>query len=219
MAALGEPPRLFTEEVLREMGNNAEHPLIFALSRPEGISECTAKEAYDATEGRCVFASGCPVEPFVDAHTGKRIAPRPSTSAFVFPDSASGSRSPRRPRARGPRFPAAAEAVASLVTEADLEEGARCTPGWRASARASAHVAAKVKAKCHEMQGRGDDAHDGEEDDPRAARPARQKAHVQSAVSVLRERASATGNGRRARVARVARVGGSASLRGELKFY
>ena len=97
VAALGEPPRLFTEEVLREMGNNAEHPLgIFALSRPEGISECTAKEAYDATEGRCVFASGCPVEPFVDAHTGKRIAPRPSTSAFVFPGFAFGLTPPRR---------------------------------------------------------------------------------------------------------------------------
>lgn len=152
VAALGEPPRLFTEEVLREMGKNAEHPLIFALSRPEGISECTAKEAYDATEGRCVFASGCPVEPFVDAHTGKRIAPRPSTSAFVFPGFAFGLTLAEANRVRGPMFLAAAEAVAGLVTEADLEEGA-LYPRMARIREVSAHVAAKVKAKCHEMQG------------------------------------------------------------------
>ena len=134
------------------MGNNAEHPLIFALSRPEGISECTAKEAYDATEGRCVFASGCPVEPFVDAHTGKRIAPRPSTSAFVFPGFAFGLTLAEANRARGPMFLAAAEAVASLVTEADLEEGA-LYPRMARIREVSARVAAKVKAKCHEMQG------------------------------------------------------------------
>jgi malate dehydrogenase (oxaloacetate-decarboxylating)(NADP+) len=81
---MGEPPRLFTHEVLEEMAKNAEAPLIFALSRPESISECTAEQAYAATGGRCIFATGCPVTPF-SSPDGRTVAPRASTSAYVFP--------------------------------------------------------------------------------------------------------------------------------------
>ena len=82
------PPRLFTDEVLRAMrGPHAPAPLIFALSRPEGIAECDARHAYEATEGACAFAAGCPNEPFVDRHTGKesrsgRARPRTSSQAW-----------------------------------------------------------------------------------------------------------------------------------------
>ena len=75
-------PRLFTQAVLQKMGECAQAPLIFALSHPENIAECTAKEAYDATGGRCVFAGGCQVEPFVHAGRESRSAParRPTSS-------------------------------------------------------------------------------------------------------------------------------------------
>lgn len=144
------PPRLFTKEVLTEMGKNADNPLIFALSRPEGIAECLAKDAYDATEGRCVFASGCPVEPFTDETTKKLIAPRPSTSAYVFPGFAMGVSLAEANRVRSPMFLAAAEAVASLVTDEDLEQGA-VYPRVAKLREVAANVAAKVAAKCFEM--------------------------------------------------------------------
>ena len=118
------PPRLFTREVLVEMGKNTDAPLIFALSRPEGIAECSAQDAYHATDGRCVFVPGCPVEPFVDAATKRLIAPRPSTSAYVFPGFAMGVSLAEANRVRSPMFLAAAEAVASLVTDEDLAGGA-----------------------------------------------------------------------------------------------
>ena len=150
--ARGGPPRLFTEAVLRAMGENAANPLIFALSRPEGIAECLARDAYDATQGRCVFASGCPVEPFLDESTGKEIAPRPSTSAYVFPGFALGLTLAEANRVRSPMFLAAAEAVASLVTDEDLERGA-VYPRVARLREVAAHVAAKVASKCFEMDG------------------------------------------------------------------
>jgi len=62
----GEPPRLFTREVLEEMGRNAAAPLIFALSRPETISECTAEQVQDLGfrvygPGFRVYGPGCSI--------------------------------------------------------------------------------------------------------------------------------------------------------------
>ena len=49
---------LFNKEVLTAMNQNEAPPIIFPLSNPTSRSECTAKQAQEATGGRCIFASG-----------------------------------------------------------------------------------------------------------------------------------------------------------------
>jgi malate dehydrogenase (oxaloacetate-decarboxylating)(NADP+) len=143
---------LFTPAVLRAM---AEHnkapgrPLVFSLSRPVENSECTAQEAYDATDGRVIFASGC-LMPAVTQTDGTHVArPLNSTSCYIFPGVALGAVMSGARHIRDDALIAAAEALAGQVTDADRAAGS-VYPPFHTIRNVSAHVARAVASAAYD---------------------------------------------------------------------
>lgn len=138
---------VFTRDVCGAMAANNKRPLIMALSNPTSRSECTAEEAYNWTEGRCVFASGSPFGPVLCNE--KRFLSGQANNAYIFPGVAFGCIMAGVTRLRDEMFLAAAEALAGQVTDEDRAKGLIYPPLWKIR-NVSAHVAKAVASKAYE---------------------------------------------------------------------
>ncbi|KAE9001889.1 NADP-dependent malic enzyme [Phytophthora fragariae] len=73
----------FTQEAVEEMAKHTEHPIVFPLSNPTSVAECTAQQAYEWTKAKCVFASGSPFPPVV--YNGVEYQISQCNNMFIFP--------------------------------------------------------------------------------------------------------------------------------------
>lgn len=133
--------RAFTSEILGEMSRLNESPIIFALSNPTSKAECTAEEAYGATGGRAIFASGSPFAP-VDCGS-RTLVPGQGNNVYIFPGIGLGVLASQSERVTEDMFLAAARAVAEQTTPEELASG-RVYPSLRRIRDVSVRIAEAV---------------------------------------------------------------------------
>jgi malate dehydrogenase (oxaloacetate-decarboxylating)(NADP+) len=133
----------FTQEVVEEMTRNNRRPIIFALSNPTSKSECTARQAYEWSNGQALYASGSPFDPVTLA--GKTHVSRQGNNSYIFPGVGMGAIVSRTSRVTDEMFLTAARTLAKEVTEADLAQGSLYPP-LSSIREVSARIAAEVAA-------------------------------------------------------------------------
>ena len=119
-------PKAFNEEVVSLMAEYNDKPIVFALSNPTSKAECTAEEAYKFSKGKALFACGSPFDPV--EYEGKTFVPRQGNNSYVFPAIGMGCIYTRAKSVPTGVFLAAAQSLASLVSEEDLDKGALYPP-------------------------------------------------------------------------------------------
>ncbi|CAM2966938.1 NAD-dependent malic enzyme [Moritella viscosa] len=76
-------PGLFTEQVIKTMAANTEHPIIFPLSNPTSRVEATPQDLIRWTEGRALVATG---SPFPAVSYGDELITIPQcNNSYIFP--------------------------------------------------------------------------------------------------------------------------------------
>ncbi|XP_038880100.1 NADP-dependent malic enzyme [Benincasa hispida] len=140
--------RTFTKEVIEAVASINEKPLIMALSNPTSQSECTAEEAYTWSEGRAIFASGSPFDPF--EYNGKTFVPGQSNNAYIFPGFGLGVVISGAIRVHDDMLLAASEALAAQVSDENYDKGL-IYPPFTNIRKISANIAANVAAKAYEL--------------------------------------------------------------------
>jgi len=134
-------PKLFNQAVIEAMARINERPIIFPYSNPTSRSECTAEEAYKWSEGRAIFASGSPFQP---VRLGdKTFIPGQGNNVYIFPAMGMAVLATQATRVTEDMFIVAAQAVAELVTQEELDSGLIYPPQHDIRA-ASLHVAARI---------------------------------------------------------------------------
>ena len=126
------------------MSSNVERPIVFPLSNPTSSAECTAEQAYNWSEGRCIFASGSPFDPIYDEISGEvKMSTSQCNNMFIFPGLGLGATLCGSKKITDRMLYIAAAALAEFVSEEQLKTG-KVFPNVQDIRSVSKHVACAV---------------------------------------------------------------------------
>ena len=141
LLGLSGQPQTFTQDIVEAMAEFNERPIIFALSNPTSMAECTAEQAYTWSDGRAVFASGSPFDPV--EYGNQTFVPGQGNNAYIFPGVGLGIIVSQSRIVTDEMFLAAAHSLAEQVKDSDIERG-RVYPPLSEIRHVSAKIAADV---------------------------------------------------------------------------
>lgn len=141
-------PNMFNQKVCEKMAELNPHPIIFALSNPTSKAECTAQEAYEWTNGTCVFSSGSPFPP-VTLKDGRTFVPGQGNNAYIFPGVGLGVLAAGSKRITDYDMYLAAKTLALCVTDEELKQGSLYPPLSKIR-DVSAKIATSLALHAHE---------------------------------------------------------------------
>lgn len=137
----------FTEEIVRQMGQNAKRPVIFPLSNPTSKSEAVPADILRWTDGRALVGTGSPFPPVELNGCSYRISQ--VNNSYIFPGLALGILVSGATRVTDGMMMAAAKALAAMSpTARDCE--AALLPPISDARKVSRAVAAAVGRKAIE---------------------------------------------------------------------
>src|SRR6185436_12816538 len=110
-------PGAFGQPAIEAMSRLNERPIVFALSNPTSKAECSARQAYEWSGGKALFASGSPFDPV--SLGDRRFVPRHGNNSYIFPGVGLAAIAVRARRISDEMFLAAARSLADQVTSAD----------------------------------------------------------------------------------------------------
>jgi malate dehydrogenase (oxaloacetate-decarboxylating) len=116
----GQPGR-FNERIVRTMAAHAERPVLMALSNPTAKSEAIPADVFTWTEGRALMVTGSPFGPVQLGSKTLRVSQ--GNNVYVFPGVGLGAIVTGATKITDAMFAAAANTLAGMVTDAELDEG------------------------------------------------------------------------------------------------
>ncbi|MGD0946959.1 MAG: NAD-dependent malic enzyme [Candidatus Binatia bacterium] len=127
LIGLSAQPNVFDRQLLENLAENSERPVVFCLSNPTSRSEATPSEVMEATGGHALIATGSPF-PDYTTPAGRKIHFSQCNNLYVFPGVGLGALVSQVARITHRMVNAASRAIADMVSAEERSRGQLLPP-------------------------------------------------------------------------------------------